>query len=197
MRRALTLLLIGALGVGGLTACMSDDGDDAREQRRQAALEEPGVPSRAEGGYQLVIDALDKQAIDVLSYNWGVTNPASVSSTGAASGKASFNDFRFTKKIDKVSPLLFKGAASGVHYPKATLTLYRSASGSPQKYMTYVLEDVLISAVEHGGNTADVPTEQVSLAYAKLTTIVDDVDPEGTRLGEVQYRFDLTTYKGG
>ena len=60
------------------------------------------------------LDNKHKDEIEVLSWSWGVTNDAAQSmGGGGGAGKASFHDLSFTHKIDKASPVLMKGCASG------------------------------------------------------------------------------------
>src|SRR5262245_16455736 len=67
-------------------------------------------------------DAKHKDEIDVLSYSWGVTNPAIKTGSGGGAGKATFQDLVIVHKIDKASPSLLRACATGVHLKDATIT---------------------------------------------------------------------------
>lgn len=187
MRRALVLLLMGTLGATGLTACMSDEDESASalQQRRAAAL-----ISTAAGGYQLTIDGLTPagQAIEVESFSWGVTN----SKTLTTAGKVNVQDMSITKKLDEVSPALFQAAATGNPYASAELKLITSAeSGKPTEYMSYVLKNVLVSAVTHGGNNPSVPQEVLVLSYQSITQNYTPSAAEGKTEGPRQFGWDV------
>ena len=52
----------------------------------------------------------------MLSFSWGVTNPASTApGGGAGAGKATFQDLSIVHNIDKASPQLLKACATGQH----------------------------------------------------------------------------------
>jgi type VI secretion system secreted protein Hcp len=156
-----TPALIGVLALGG---------DDSR---RSGALIQPGT-----GGYELVLAGLNTngQALKLESYSWGGNAPIDAA-TGAASGRAKLSELSVSKKVDSATPLLMKGLTLGTKYPTATLTLYKGEK--TQKYMEYKLTNVTISSVQHGGAADDIPNEQVSFAYTKLETTVEDQDGDG------------------
>jgi type VI secretion system secreted protein Hcp len=194
MKRMIGLTLAAALAMTGLTACMSDDNGSASNERRVAALGVEGQPSAAEE-YQLVIDGLTPlgEAIQVESFSWGATNPSSFGSAGATTGKVSLKDLHFTKKLDKASPLLYKGIATGTIHKTATLKLYKTsaAGGKPQVYMTYEMSNVLISSLQQGGG-GGVPNEEVGLAYSKMTHISTELDEKSGAPGPaVKFGWDI------
>jgi type VI secretion system Hcp family effector len=186
---AAAAVLVVIPAVIGLVALRGDD--SSGEARRAAALVDEGPKG---GGHQLTIDALTpaNQAIDVLSWSWGVTNPGAqtMATGGSATGKAQLSELNFTKKVDEVSPKLFLGAASGKDYAQAALRLFNPSSGT--EYMTVTLSNVYIASVQYGGNKDEIPTEQVSLAFSKLT--VATADETGAKGAPATY--DLRLEKG-
>lgn len=103
--------------------------------------------------------------IDVLSFTYGVTQTGSASSQGGmAAGKANFQDFTFTQKIHKGSPLMFKSCASGKVYPEAWF-LARKAGDKPQTYLQVKLKNVMITSVtaQGAGGPDEIPTETVAM----------------------------------
>ncbi len=191
MRRKI-IWIVGVLALVAIPAIVGlalvGGGDD----RRAGALTQVGT-----GGYQLEVSGLTPagQAAEVLSYSWGVTaNATLLSGTGLAAGKAQFSDLQVTKKVDKTSPLFIKGAATGQVYPTATLHIFK-AGEKPVEYMTYQMTNVLITTVQHGGSADDVPSENVSLAYAKLQVTTKDVE-SGAVVGQATYSYDLAAAKG-
>jgi type VI secretion system secreted protein Hcp len=165
----LALAVIVTPAIIGLVVVRGDSG------RNQAAL----VAAGGTVAYEMTMDGITPpgQAIDVKSFSWGVSNPISMSATtGAGAGKAKYDEFVFTKKIDEMSPLLFKACASGTHSPTVVLKLYKvGAKGGP--YMTYTLKTAFISSVKHTGTADEVPTEQVTLVFG--TAIQEIVGESG------------------
>jgi type VI secretion system secreted protein Hcp len=154
----LALALIVTPAVIGLIVIGGDSG------RNQAALVQEGGPT----AYQLTIAGITPagQAIDVKSFSWGVSNGATIGSatTGAGAGKAKFDELVITKKIDEMSPLLYKAVAVGTGAPTAVLKLYK-AGEKPISYMTYTMKQVFVSSLKHAGTADDVPNEQVTLIF--------------------------------
>ena len=118
-------------------------------------------------------DEKHKDWIEIHSYSCGVDQPASAtaSSVGSLSAeRANFRAMVITKPLDKASPKLAQGCASGEHYPKVTLELCR-AGGDKQPYMEYKLTDAMVSSCAPGGarNGDDsVPLETISFTYGQI-----------------------------
>ena len=56
------------------------------------------------------LDSKHKDEVELLSWSWGVSQSGSITgATGGSEGKASFNDFNFTHRIDKASPRADEG----------------------------------------------------------------------------------------
>ncbi len=118
----------------------------------------------AAGPTFLQIDGIDgestevhhKGEIEVLSFSWGVSQPA----TGARAFRATRAPLRsltIVKRIDKASPKLFQARATGVHIPKVTLA---------SSHVRYELHDVIISSYRNGG-----ATESVAFSYGSMQQV--------------------------
>src|SRR5215211_5780834 len=95
-------------------------------------------------------DDRHKDEIGVLSWSWGVSQSAPNSAgSGAAAGKVTFNDFNFTHRVDKASPVLMRACATGQHLKDATITM-RKAGKVQQDYLIVKLTDVLVTNVQLG-----------------------------------------------
>ena len=93
------------------------------------------------------LDDKHKDEIEVLSWSWGVTNAEKpTGGGGGGEGKASFHDLSFTHEIDKASPVLMKGCATGQHLKEATITRRKAGKGQ-QEFLIIKMNDVLITAV--------------------------------------------------
>lgn len=152
--------------------------------------------------YFLKIDGIqgestDKQhpgEIQLESWSFGETNPASPAPGGGrmGAGKVHMQDFRFVTKIDKAAPPLFLACATGKHIPSAVLTC-RKAGGAPLDFLRLTFNDVLVSSYSTsssaGGET--VPTEEVSLAFSKITFEYQMQRTDGSGGGWEKSGFDL------
>jgi len=88
--------------------------------------------------------------IEVASFSWGVTQTSTRATGGAGAGKATFQDFHFTKLSDKASPTLFQKCATGAHIKHAVLTA-RKAGENQQEFLKITLSDLLVSSYQSGG----------------------------------------------
>ena len=114
-----------------------------------------------------------KEWIEILSYNWGVSQMASASASSSGGGstqRADFQDLSVVKELDTATPLLSQACWSGKHIDKVTLELNRAAGEKRETYMTYEMENVIISSVSVGGGGGGLPTESLTFNYGKLKT---------------------------
>lgn len=123
------------------------------------------------------IDGIDGESTDDKHQGWieviscGVSVKQMISSTassvgGASAERADFNDFNFTKQIDKSSPKLALACADGTHINTITIEFCRAGT-EKVKFMEYKLSNCLISEVAMAAGGA-FPTESVNINYGKI-----------------------------
>jgi type VI secretion system secreted protein Hcp len=158
----------------------------------------------AQSDYFLKIDGIEgeskddkhKKEIDLQSFSWGVNNSGSMAvGGGGGTGKSSFQDFHFTKLVEKSSPNLMQACATGKHIPKAVLTV-RKAGEKQQEYYKITLSDVLISSWQNGGHGGDgtVP-ESFSLNFSKIEFEYKPQDSKGGLEGSLFGKWDVKANK--
>jgi type VI secretion system secreted protein Hcp len=143
------------------------------------------------------IDDKHKGEIEVLSWSWGVASagPRGTGS-GAGSGKANFSDLAFTHKIDKASPLLLQGCATGQHLKEATITRRKAGKGQ-QEFLVIKMSDVLITSVSETDDSGGDQTETVTLAFAKVAVEYRPQKADGSFAAGVFFKYDLKSNKVG
>jgi type VI secretion system secreted protein Hcp len=112
-----------------------------------------------------------KGEIEILSFSWGVSNPATIGAGGGGgSGKASVSSFNVMRVTDKASPLLFQACCTGLHIPKAEARFYKAGGDEAVPYLLYEFEKVFIESVQWSGSSGgdDRPTESLTLAFGKV-----------------------------
>ncbi len=138
--------------------------------------------------------------IEIASYNWGVsqmTARGSVSgTTGAAGGRADFQDFSIVKTLDKSSPKLYLACAKGENLKEIIVELCR-AGGNKEKYMEFKLSNVYISSVSLGGGGGGEPTESLTFNCGKIEATYTQIGRDGKAAGNVAMNWNLETNKGG
>lgn len=145
-------------------------------------------------------DDKHKEWIEVLSYSHGVSQMGSGDrSTGGAAtgGRCDHQDFSIVKNLDKTSPTLDLFCCKGDHIKKIAFELCR-ATGNKEKYMEYIMEDVIISSVSISGGGGGLPTESVTFNYGKITWNYIQTDHKsGEVKGNVEKYWSLIKNQGG
>ncbi|HEY6945448.1 MAG TPA: type VI secretion system tube protein Hcp [Candidatus Acidoferrum sp.] len=121
-----------------------------------------------------------KKEIQILSFNFGATQPGSAGFGGGSGvGKVQLHDFQFSKYTDSATPKLFEFCATGKHTPTVTLTC-RKAGGSQQEYFKVKMSDVIVSSISHAGSGGEaLPVESISLNFSKIEMEYKPQDEKG------------------
>jgi type VI secretion system secreted protein Hcp len=143
-------------------------------------------------------DAAHKGEIHLNSYAIGASN-AGVGAAGGGSGscKVSFQDVVITKFVDKASSKLLQYCASGKHISKGVITA-RTAGDKPLEFLKIELTDVVISSMQHVGNSSGdqpKPVETVTLNFAKIAQNYVEQKADGTGESPVSAGWDLKANK--
>jgi type VI secretion system secreted protein Hcp len=139
-----------------------------------------------------------KDEIDIMSFSWGATQSGTFAAGGGGgAGKVSMQDFHFTMYHNKASPTLMLACAQGDHIKSAILTC-RKAGKDQQDFLKVTMSDVLVSSYQTGGSGGDIiPTDQISLNFAKIEHEYKEQDNTGKVTGSIKKQFDLKQVKGG
>jgi len=138
-------------------------------------------------------DAKHKNEIDLESWSFGASNSGSMAHAGGGgAGKVKFDDFHFVMKVNKSSPKLMLACASGEHIKKAVLTC-RKAGKDQQEYLKFTFSDCLVSSFHQGGASSGeiIPTDQISLNFAKIEQEYKAQKPDGTLDGAIKAGWDV------
>ena len=143
------------------------------------------------------LDSKHKDEIEVLSISWGVSNAGSMAfGGGGGAGKATFQDLSFVHMVDKASPVLMQACATGNHIKEATIT-HRKAGKTPQEYLIVKMNDVIVTGVAHGGSGDTGQSENVSLAFAKVSVEYKPQKPDGSLDAGIFFKYDIKAQKEG
>ncbi len=142
-------------------------------------------------------DHKHKNTIDVESFSWGETNAGThAGGGGGGAGKVQMQDFHFVMKYNKASPKLFLACATGEHIGEGILTC-RKAGGDQQEFLKVTFTDLLVSSYQTGGSSHGdiVPTDQISLNFAKIQIEYKEQKADGTLGGAIPAGYDLKANK--
>lgn len=137
--------------------------------------------------------AKPKGEIEVLSWNWGVSQPSGAGSGGGSGrGKAVPGDFHFVHLYDKASPVLAKHCVSGKHFKDAKLTARKAGEGQ-QDFLTVTMKEVFITSVMPAGAQGGDVMEQVSCSYKDVEFAYKPQDEKGALGGEVKFGWNVSS----
>ena len=123
-------------------------------------------------------DSKHRNAIEVLSFSWGISNASRQHAPGRVSParKVNLQSFSIMKRLDSTSPQLFVSACDGSVFPEVNFTL-RKAGGEQMDYFKIALRDVVISSVAPSGSSGGGdPMEQVSFDFASAEISAADAN---------------------
>ncbi|WP_019832427.1 Hcp family type VI secretion system effector [Sphingomonas sp. PR090111-T3T-6A] len=115
-------------------------------------------------------DAKHTQEIDIIGWNWGMSNTGTAHlGGGAGTGKVNIHDLSVTKYVDLASTPLMLSCAQGKHVTTATLTIRKAGGDNPLEYLIITMTEVMVTNIQHGGSSGDErTTEVISLNFEKL-----------------------------
>jgi type VI secretion system secreted protein Hcp len=132
--------------------------------------------------------------IELIDWDWGVSNTAPLELTSNVSTHTKGEDLSITKGIDTASKTLIQKCALGEHIPKGRLTCEKN-EGTDDKF-TYLIiefEDMKVMSVKADKGGENIKTESVVFKYSKfkisyvkqLNTGASDIS------GYMDFGFDL------
>jgi len=141
-------------------------------------------------------DSKHKDEIELHAWSWAQAQTGSAASGGGmGSGKVQMHDISFTKSVDKATPKLIGSCAKGDHIPKAEMAM-RKAGGEQKEYLKITLEDVMVSSYSTSGSGGgEVPMENVTLAFGKITVEYFEQDNKGTMTSAGKAGWDVKANK--
>lgn len=139
----------------------------------------------------------EKNAFEIYSFSWGMSNPVTIGSgtTGSGGGKVSVSSFNIMKKMDAASPLLMLACAQGAHFPQMDVVM-RKAGGKALVYLTITFKEVYVESVQESGSSGgdDTPSESVSFAFKSFQLSYQPQDSTGAaKGGTINAGWDVTT----
>ncbi|HSD18218.1 MAG TPA: type VI secretion system tube protein Hcp [Thermomonas sp.] len=134
-------------------------------------------------------DGKHKGEIDILSWSLGASNAGTMAhGGGGGTGKVSFQDLHFTKRVDKSSPKLLEHCANGKHIKKAVL-IGRKQGGDQMEYMTITLTDLLVSSFQQAGSGED--SEQCSVNFSHIEYKYTAQNEKGAKAGDTAMKWNI------
>lgn len=133
-----------------------------------------------------------KEAMDLLHWEWNVVQEGA---TGAQAGKAKVHNLKVYKVLDAASATLMLRCLDGNKINKGTLTQSRQAGGKETVFVKIELENIRVAdatmsalpmknaPVDVGPDMAQVPVEEISLAFGIVKVEYTPVNPRTQEAG--------------
>lgn len=135
--------------------------------------------------------------IELHSFNWGVGRGISMITGRTANREVSspsISEVTVSKTMDKSTPMLLQEAVIGTKGKQVKLHLVRTGGDTQEEYMTYTLQDCLISSYSVGGSSSGEATETLSLSFTAVETAYAESGKDNVKGG--QGRFGYSIEKG-
>ena len=136
--------------------------------------------------------------IAVLSVNFGVSRGISMEAgnlSNRESTRPSLSEISLSKVADNSVTAIFKEAVTGSAGKKVTIKFVRTGADKVQEYMSYTLEDCIVSAYSISAESEGEPMESISLSYSKIMINYSDFDKTNKSGNPQRVGYDLETAK--
>jgi type VI secretion system secreted protein Hcp len=139
-------------------------------------------------------DSFAKDTHSILSYTWASFSSfeqSSGSSKDSSSGRASFTEVSVLKQVDSASPYLFQACVDGTKLDEVIISHYKVDGGKAINYLELKLEKVVCSLYAFSGAVDQVPLEQLSFNFQKITMKFTEIKSDGTAGDTVEKGWDV------
>jgi type VI secretion system secreted protein Hcp len=123
--------------------------------------------------------------IEIESYSFGANQQSTAGhGLGAGAGRVSFQDFHFTAKAGKESPVVFGFVCSGQTCGKVELHEQKAGGKAHINFVEILLEDCFISSFQMSDSAhASEPSASYSLNFSKATFKYQGQKNDGSKDG--------------
>lgn len=139
-----------------------------------------------------------KDHLTVSSMQFGVGRGISMEPGNLSNREATrptISEITVTKVADTSSTALFKEAVTGSAGKKVVIKFVQTGTDKLVEYMTYTLEDCLVSGYSISADSEGDPMESISLSFAKVMVNYNDFDKSNKSANPQRVGYDLTTAK--
>lgn len=135
----------------------------------------------------------DHMAIN--SFSFGVNRGISMEAGNMSNREAnrpSLSEVTISKPADNSVTGIFKESVSGAGGKKVTIKFVQTGSDKITEFMTYDLEDVLVSGYSISAMAEGDPMETITLSFSKIMVKYNDFDKNNKSASPQRVGYDLT-----
>jgi type VI secretion system secreted protein Hcp len=109
--------------------------------------------------------------------------------------RPSISEVTISKMMDVASSGMFKESVTGADGVKVVIDIVRTQADKIEKFVSYELEDVLVSSYSISAGSESAPAESISLSFAKITMSYSAADGKNKAGGPERVGYDLAAGK--
>ena len=139
-----------------------------------------------------------KDHLTVNSVQFGVGRGISMEPGNLSNREATrptISEITITKVADTSSTALFKEAVTGSTGKKVVIKFVQTGADQLVEFMTYTLENCLVSGYSVSADGESDPVESISLSFAKIMVNYSDYDKSNKSATPQRVGYDLATAK--
>jgi len=181
------LLKSGALGLGTMTGALALGGVSASAASADTLTPEVLASALTSGpvDYFLRIDGIDGDSvddqhpkwIDVGSWSFGASAPATSSTTTGTTGKSTVSNLNVSAESGSASPKLFLATMTGQRANVAMIDGVRNAGDTRQSVIEIRLGDVGVTSYQV--SASEWPFDSFALSFSRITVTFRVPSPDG------------------
>lgn len=139
-----------------------------------------------------------KDHLSVDSVQFGVGRGISMEPGNLSNREATrptISEITVSKPADNSATALFKESVTGSAGKKVVIKFVQTGADKVVEFMTYTLEDVLVSGYSVSASGDSDPVESISLSFSKIMVNYNDFDKSNKSASPQRVGYDLTTAK--
>lgn len=137
---------------------------------------------------------IDKIIVSSFSHNAYLPMGSDAGNTERTMGRPVLSEMSFSKSSDLSTTDLFSACVKGVKIGPATLNIGRVENGVYMNFMTYVMDNAMISQMSCSGG-GGVPNDSFSINFTKIKADFTQQKTDSTAKGKGTWNWNLETMK--
>jgi type VI secretion system secreted protein Hcp len=137
---------------------------------------------------------IDKIIVSSFSHNAYLPMGSDAGNTERTMGRPVLSEMSFSKSSDLSTTDLFSACVKGIKIGPATLNIGRVENGVYMNFMTYVMDNAMISQMSCSGG-GGVPNDSFSINFTKIKADFTQQKTDSTAKGKGTWNWNLETMK--
>ncbi len=141
-----------------------------------------------------ITDYTDKILVNSFSHNAYLPIGSDSANTERTLGRPVLSEMSFSKSSDLATTDLFRACTQGTKIGAATLHIGRVENGKYMNFMTYVMDNAMISQMSCSGG-GGIPSDSFSINFTKIKADFSQQKTDSTEKGTGTWNWNLETMK--